>query len=165
MYHRAASTRRILALLLSDFCKRSNTRWQSKTFGISKRARSASRARPFRACKSISACSKADPGPRSCCCMGASRHPSPYSGWCASLEYFAALRYPQTRYIYHKIADRLVEAGYTVLAMDLRGYGRSSKPKASKNHVEYSKREMARDVVEVACVAHLLSFCKPRSST
>jgi haloacetate dehalogenase len=60
-------------------------------------------------------------------------------------------RYPQTRYIYHKIADELVEQhGFTVIIPDLRGYGRSSKPRGSKSHAEYSKREMASDIVQLA---------------
>ena len=58
--------------------------------------------------------------------------------------------YPQTRFIYHKVADELVEQGFTVIVPDLRGYGRSSKPKGSESHVEYSKREMASDIVQVA---------------
>lgn len=58
--------------------------------------------------------------------------------------------YPQTRFIYHKIADELVDAGFTVIVPDLRGYGRSSKPKGSESHIEYSKREMASDIVQLA---------------
>merc|ERR1712093_53070 len=60
--------------------------------------------------------------------------------------------YPQTHYIWHKIANTLVdELGYTCIIPHLRGYGRSSKPRASEdgNHVEYSKREMASDIVQV----------------
>ena len=61
---------------LLRFLQRSDiVRWRSRTSGISKRARSASRAPAFRACRSISACSRAGPGPRSCCCMGASPCP------------------------------------------------------------------------------------------
>ncbi|HLW77646.1 MAG TPA: alpha/beta hydrolase, partial [Bryobacteraceae bacterium] len=38
---------------------------------------------------------------------------------------------------------------FTVIAADLRGYGDSSKPPGGDNHVNYSKRSMARDQVEV----------------
>jgi haloacetate dehalogenase len=56
--------------------------------------------------------------------------------------------YPQTHAIWHKIAPRLAEK-FTVVATDLRGYGRSSKPKGLPDHSNYSKREMAADQVEV----------------
>jgi len=57
--------------------------------------------------------------------------------------------HPQTHLTWHKIAGGLVEAGHTVVATDLRGYGDSSKPPGGERHVDYSKREMARDQVEV----------------
>ena len=38
---------------------------------------------------------------------------------------------------------------YTIVAPDLRGYGDSSKPPDGDNHVNYSKRAMALDQVEV----------------
>lgn len=57
--------------------------------------------------------------------------------------------YPQTSYIFHKIANKLVDAGYTLIIPDLRGYGKSSKPKAGEKHEEYSKREMANDIIQV----------------
>ncbi|AFY75562.1 MAG: alpha/beta hydrolase [Hydrococcus sp. C42_A2020_068] len=56
--------------------------------------------------------------------------------------------YPQTHYIWHKIAPRLVE-DFTVIIADLRGYGDSSKPQGKPDHSNYSKRAMARDWVEV----------------
>ncbi|MGK9065147.1 alpha/beta fold hydrolase [Stutzerimonas chloritidismutans] len=56
--------------------------------------------------------------------------------------------YPQTHVIWHRMADQLAER-YTVVAADLRGYGDSSKPDGGDNHVAYSKREMARDQVEL----------------
>lgn len=58
--------------------------------------------------------------------------------------------YPQTSFIFHKFANRLVDAGYTVIIPNLRGYGKSDKPRAGAEHREYSKREMANDIVQVA---------------
>lgn len=56
--------------------------------------------------------------------------------------------YPQTHVMWHKIAPQLAE-DFTVVATDLRGYGDSSKPSGGEDHSGYSKREMARDQVEV----------------
>jgi haloacetate dehalogenase len=56
--------------------------------------------------------------------------------------------YPQTHVEWHKIAPRLAER-FTVVMTDLRGYGDSSKPPDGENHVNYSKRAMALDQVEV----------------
>lgn len=54
--------------------------------------------------------------------------------------------FPQTHIMWHPIADELAQK-HTVICADLRGYGDSSKPKGSSDHHEYSKREMARDMV------------------
>ncbi|HEV8395618.1 MAG TPA: alpha/beta hydrolase [Vicinamibacterales bacterium] len=56
--------------------------------------------------------------------------------------------YPQTHVEWHKITPRLAEQ-FTVVMTDLRGYGDSSKPADGDNHVNYSKRAMALDQVEV----------------
>src|SRR4029450_1842114 len=56
--------------------------------------------------------------------------------------------YPQTHVEWHKIASRLAQK-FTVVMNDLRGYGDSSKPPDGENHVNYSKRVMALDQVEV----------------
>tara|TARA_B100001142_G_scaffold201813_1_gene200319 strand:+ start:2326 stop:3195 length:870 start_codon:yes stop_codon:yes gene_type:complete len=56
--------------------------------------------------------------------------------------------YPQTYFIWHKIASELSKK-YTVVASDLRGYGDSSKPNSDKIHESYSKREMAKDQVKL----------------
>ncbi|POA47274.1 alpha/beta hydrolase [Pseudomonas sp. MPR-ANC1] len=56
--------------------------------------------------------------------------------------------HPQTHVIWHKIAEQLAEH-FTVVAADLRGYGDSSRPAADALHRNYSKREMARDNVEL----------------
>jgi haloacetate dehalogenase len=55
---------------------------------------------------------------------------------------------PQTHAIWHRVASELAKQ-YTVVAADLRGYGDSSKPDGGPNHVNYSKRAMALDQIEV----------------
>ena len=55
--------------------------------------------------------------------------------------------HPRTHTTWHRVAPRLVAAGYTVVCPDLRGYGRSSKPATTEDHAPYSKRAMAGDVV------------------
>jgi haloacetate dehalogenase len=54
--------------------------------------------------------------------------------------------HPQTFVTWRKVAPALT-AHFTVVASDLRGYGDSSKPDGGENHVNYSKRSMARDQV------------------
>src|SRR5882724_7335035 len=56
--------------------------------------------------------------------------------------------YPQTHAMWHKIAPRLAKR-FTVVCSDLRGYGDSAKPDGGAGHVNYSKRAMALDQVEV----------------
>lgn len=56
--------------------------------------------------------------------------------------------YPQTHLMWHKIAPFLAK-NFTVIAADLRGYGDSSKPEGGKDHINYSKRAIAQDQVEV----------------
>jgi haloacetate dehalogenase len=55
--------------------------------------------------------------------------------------------HPRTHVTWHRVAPLLVSAGYTVVCPDLRGYGQSSKPATTADHMPYSKREMARDGV------------------
>ena len=57
--------------------------------------------------------------------------------------------HPQTHLTWHLVAPRLVAAGYEVFATDLRGYGDSARVSGGDNHVNYSKRAMAQDQVEV----------------
>jgi haloacetate dehalogenase len=52
--------------------------------------------------------------------------------------------HPQTHVMWHRIAPDLARE-FTVVAMDLRGYGESSKPPTTPDHEPYSKRAMARD--------------------
>ena len=56
--------------------------------------------------------------------------------------------HPQTHVMWHKVAPRLAEE-FTVVAADLTGYGDSSKPPTTPDHMPYSKRAMARDQVVV----------------
>src|SRR5438445_7153979 len=56
--------------------------------------------------------------------------------------------YPQTHAIWHKVAPRLAER-YNSVASDLRCSGDSGKPPTNPEHTPYSKREMARDQVEL----------------
>jgi haloacetate dehalogenase len=56
--------------------------------------------------------------------------------------------YPQTHAMWHKVAPRLAQR-HTVVCADLRGYGDSSKPQGDPGHMNYSKRAMAADQVEV----------------
>jgi haloacetate dehalogenase len=56
--------------------------------------------------------------------------------------------WPETLAEWHVVAPLLAK-DFTVIATDLRGYGDSSKPADGMNHSGYSKREMARDQIEV----------------
>jgi len=66
--------------------------------------------------------------------------------------------YPQTGYIWHKIAPLLTK-DFTVVVADLRGYGDSDKPPTSADHAVYSKRAMAADMIAVmAALGHQQFF-------
>ncbi len=54
--------------------------------------------------------------------------------------------FPQTHAIWHRVAQQLVQHYFVVLP-DLRGYGDSSKPAGLTDHANYSKRELAADMV------------------
>lgn len=55
---------------------------------------------------------------------------------------------PQTSAMWRHVAARLQDR-FTLICPDLRGYGLSSKPPAGPDHINYSKRAMAQDMVEV----------------
>lgn len=55
--------------------------------------------------------------------------------------------YPQTHLMWHGIAGDLAR-DFTVVCPDLRGYGDSGRPPSDPEHLAYSKRSMAQDVVE-----------------
>lgn len=57
--------------------------------------------------------------------------------------------YPQTHICWHKVAPQLLQAGFTVICPDLRGYGDSTKPASDTDHSPYAKRAMAADQVAV----------------
>ena len=56
--------------------------------------------------------------------------------------------YPQTHTMWHKVAP-LLARDFTVVAADLRGYGDSGKLQGDPEHMNYSKRAMALDQIEV----------------
>jgi haloacetate dehalogenase len=55
---------------------------------------------------------------------------------------------PQSHLSWAEVAVELAR-DYTVVTTDLRGYGWSSKPDGGENHINYSKRTMAQDQVNV----------------
>ena len=55
---------------------------------------------------------------------------------------------PQSHLAWAEVAVQLAK-DFTVIATDLRGYGWSSKPDGGDNHINYSKRTMAQDQLEV----------------
>ncbi|MFI6787487.1 alpha/beta fold hydrolase [Nonomuraea sp. NPDC050383] len=61
--------------------------------------------------------------------------------------------HPRTSATWHRVAPRLVGAGFTVVCPDLRGYGRSLGPAPTPGHAGHSKRAMAGDVA--ALMRHL----------
>lgn len=54
--------------------------------------------------------------------------------------------HPQTHVIWHRVAP-LLAAHFTLVMIDLRGYGDSGRPDPGERHVAYSKREMALDAL------------------
>ena len=56
--------------------------------------------------------------------------------------------HPRTHTTWHRVAP-LLAGQHSVVCPDLRGYGRSSKPLATEDHVTYSKRAMAGDCLRL----------------
>jgi haloacetate dehalogenase len=54
--------------------------------------------------------------------------------------------HPQTHVIWHRVWPQL-GAHFSLVAMDLRGYGDSDKPPGDADHANYSKRRMALDAL------------------
>lgn len=59
--------------------------------------------------------------------------------------------HPQSMAMWHRVAPELARH-FTLVLMDLRGYGDSARPAADAVHLAHSKREMALDAV--AAMAH-----------
>lgn len=62
--------------------------------------------------------------------------------------------YPQNHLMWHKIAQKLRQH-FHVICADLRGYGDSEKPASDEQHLTYSKRVMATDMI---CLMQKLGF-------
>jgi haloacetate dehalogenase len=56
--------------------------------------------------------------------------------------------FPRTSLMWRLLAPKLA-ADHTVICVDLRAYGRSGIPASAEDHVPYSKRAMARELVAV----------------
>jgi pimeloyl-ACP methyl ester carboxylesterase len=56
--------------------------------------------------------------------------------------------FPRTSLMWRFLAPKLA-ANHTVVCVDLRAYGRSAIPASTDNHFPYSKRAMARELVDV----------------
>lgn len=54
--------------------------------------------------------------------------------------------YPQTHIMWYKVVEKLSKE-YYIICPDLRGYGDSSKPKGDEEHLTYSKKSMAKDMI------------------
>ena len=62
--------------------------------------------------------------------------------------------YPQTHHMWRFVAPALAEH-FAVVCPDLRGYGDSDKPDGGVDHAAYSKRTLARDMLELmAALGH-----------
>ena len=77
--------------------------------------------------------------------------------------------HPQTHAIWHKVAPALAQR-FTLVLADLRGYGDSAKPVGEADHANYSKRVMARDMLNLmhalghkrfSVLAHDRGACTP----
>ena len=65
--------------------------------------------------------------------------------------------YPQTHACWHLIAPELARY-FSLVLIDLRGYGQSSAPRGDTEHRHYSKRVMAQDCVAVMRALNHQSF-------
>ncbi|NQW95196.1 MAG: alpha/beta hydrolase [Polaromonas sp.] len=65
--------------------------------------------------------------------------------------------FPQSHVMWHRVAQQLAQ-NYFLVMPDLRGYGDSSKTPGLPDHSNYSKRNMARDMVLVMDALGIDSF-------
>jgi hypothetical protein len=65
--------------------------------------------------------------------------------------------FPRTSLIWRFLAPNLA-ASHTVICVDLRGYGRSGTPASSDDHFPYSKRAIAKELVEAMLKLGFPSF-------
>jgi haloacetate dehalogenase len=65
--------------------------------------------------------------------------------------------HPQTQAMWHRVAPRLAQ-DFTVVMMDLRGYGDSGRPEPGNGDAAYAKREMALDAMAVMNACGLPRF-------
>ena len=65
--------------------------------------------------------------------------------------------FPQSHVMWHRVA-KLLAAHYFLVMPDLRGYGDSSKTAGLPDHSNYSKRNMAHDMVAVMDALNIDSF-------
>ena len=56
--------------------------------------------------------------------------------------------FPRTSLMWRFLAPKLAE-NHTVICVDLRAYGRSGTPASTEDHFPYSKRAMAKELVDV----------------
>src|SRR3989337_218610 len=56
--------------------------------------------------------------------------------------------FPQTNLMWRKVAKILANK-FTVICSDLRGYGNSGCPPSTSDHLPYSKRVMAQDMIQL----------------
>ena len=66
--------------------------------------------------------------------------------------------HPQTHVMWHRVAPALARR-FTVVMMDLRGYGDSARPASDAQHMAYSKQKMALDALAVMQHYGFDSFC------
>ena len=66
--------------------------------------------------------------------------------------------HPQNHVMWHHVAPALAEE-FTIVAMDLRGYGDSGRPDAGEDNAAYSKREMALAALAVMKEQGFDRFC------
>ena len=66
--------------------------------------------------------------------------------------------YPQTHFMWHKTANELSKS-FTTIVADLRGYGSSFVLKSDNKHINYSKKEMAKDMVQLMDKLGFKKFC------